>query len=736
MESVKKTIQYPTAALQSSELVALDKAFDETAVYVNVGAWKQAADALECAIPRALRISAFDRLSQLIGQFPAQAIADRPWLTYAGGVALSDAHDPRAPALLDLTYESFDRASDARGKLLAAAARVDGQIRSRRTHAGLETWIECLEKAHSQFAFEGDIETELRASSALLAGLLYFQPDSSVIESLAQRTLTLARMSEIANDTLTAATYLLGFAELTQRADVFAQANSLASAAVQSEAASAMRIGEWLSEFALITTFQCSRSNVADDALTTAIDRATRWVDEHSLHNLAFKIDRVRYELLRIQYKPEEATAVLTASEASIPPQNLIDWLTYFYKRSELCVVLHQPDDAIRFSESARQLCEETGTSRSRRSTYIAMHAMALAQAERFEESIARYDELIGDAAPKHRPIFESVSRCLQAHLAWDRDRQHALQLLRDGLAQQRSFGSKRLFWYSPNLAATTLDRALANGIEPDFVRSVIATRELAPPQHASAAWPWTLRIRALGGFSIELNETSVAFEGKAQRRPLELLKALVIGGRDGIAVEALLQRLFPSTEHEDPKGSFEVSLYRLRKLLGGNAAIRFQCGKLSLDPALIWIDLTHFENACDALLRADNIERLLVDADNAFRLFDGPLFGDDCPAFARARRDGVRRRAEQLVEKAALAYEQHTRYDEAIVWWDRGLRIEPLSEAFYRGLMRCHAASGNASGALAHFRRCAEVLANMLAIAPSAETEQLRAKIHRSASA
>ena len=54
-----------------------------------------------------------------------------------------------------------------------------------------------------------------------------------------------------------------------------------------------------------------------------------------------------------------------------------------------------------------------------------------------------------------------------------------------------------------PDLAARLLEFALEHGIEPDYARTLIEKNALAAPPDAGPAWPFRLRVRALGGFEL-----------------------------------------------------------------------------------------------------------------------------------------------------------------------------------------------------------------------------------------
>ena len=67
-----------------------------------------------------------------------------------------------------------------------------------------------------------------------------------------------------------------------------------------------------------------------------------------------------------------------------------------------------------------------------------------------------------------------------------------------------------------------------------------------------------------------------LAFRGKAQKKPLELLKALVALGGEGVETGRLAAILWPEAAGDAAKVSFDSTLYRLRKLLEQDARSRW----------------------------------------------------------------------------------------------------------------------------------------------------------------
>jgi DNA-binding SARP family transcriptional activator len=179
----------------------------------------------------------------------------------------------------------------------------------------------------------------------------------------------------------------------------------------------------------------------------------------------------------------------------------------------------------------------------------------------------------------------------------------------------------------------------------------LIERNEVTPDpswRHAEA-WPWPLRIYTLGRFSVVKNGAPLRFSGKAQRKPLELLKALIaFGGRD-VAEARLADALWSEAEGDAAAQALATTLFRLRKLVG-EQAIRRQDSRLTLDPRYCWVDCWAFERISndalgDALLRRARLEKL----------HQGPfLEGDDDAAWAQPMRDRLKAKLTRSLGAAA----------------------------------------------------------------------------------
>ena len=106
------------------------------------------------------------------------------------------------------------------------------------------------------------------------------------------------------------------------------------------------------------------------------------------------------------------------------------------------------------------------------------------------------------------------------------------------------------------------------------------------------------LQIYTLGRFSVARGAEPIRFARKTQRRPLQLLKVLVALGGRAIGTDRLGMALWPESEGDMAYNAFEITLHRLRRLIGVDRALVLRDGLLTLDNRRCWVDVWAFEQA------------------------------------------------------------------------------------------------------------------------------------------
>jgi DNA-binding SARP family transcriptional activator len=295
--------------------------------------------------------------------------------------------------------------------------------------------------------------------------------------------------------------------------------------------------------------------------------------------------------------------------------------------------------------------------------------------------------------------------------------------------------------WWPPMMSRLCA-AALEAGIEPDYVRRLVAARELAPPEGAAPdAWPWPLRIHALGAFRVLRDGEPLRFATKAQKKPLELMKALVALGGEGVDSSRLAAILWPDAGGDAAKVSFDSTLYRLRKLIGLEAALVLNEGKLSLDPRHCWVDVDQFDRAArdaDAVAQdaAATPERVAGAAARLRDAYPGHfLAGDEDQGWLMPMRDRLRAKLVRTALALGRRLQAAGRAHEAAELYERTLELDNLAEELYRQLMLSQRDLGEHAAALRTYRRCRELLSVVLGTKPAPETEAVRRSLDLQAS-
>lgn len=284
--------------------------------------------------------------------------------------------------------------------------------------------------------------------------------------------------------------------------------------------------------------------------------------------------------------------------------------------------------------------------------------------------------------------------------------------LIRQIMERARAYNWRGIATLLVPIVARICSEAMRLGIEVEFARKLVRDKRLPAPSPFVPDWPWPVRIHALGGLRVVVDERPLVFGVRAQRKPLDLVKAIVAHGPAPIDTTVVLDALWPDAEGAAARASLDMTVMRLRKLLGRDDALTLDAGRIAFDPGCVWVDAHAF-------------------ASGASEHYSGPLFGNDAiaPWWASARE----RLHQQFLRRAlerGRDLEAERRFADALTLYEAGLAQDPLAEELYQGAIRCHVAQGRQADAMRVFRRCREQLAIVLSVRPSAGTLALVADL------
>lgn len=234
-----------------------------------------------------------------------------------------------------------------------------------------------------------------------------------------------------------------------------------------------------------------------------------------------------------------------------------------------------------------------------------------------------------------------------------------------------------------------------------------------------------SFQVFVLGRFQVIKDGTPLRFSRRAQRKPLELLQALIAHGGVEVGANTLTDALWPDSEGDAAYHALESALYRLRQLLGSSSAVLMAGGKLTLDRRQFWVDMWAFESEVQA--GHEDLAAAAGRLDRIRKLYVGHFLAQEAEKpWALEKRQIMRAKFVHAIRDIARQYETRGLWQEAAGVYQAGIEVESLAEDLHRGLMICHRELGDHVAAVQAFRRCSELLTEVLGVPPSAKTRAL----------
>jgi DNA-binding SARP family transcriptional activator len=423
----------------------------------------------------------------------------------------------------------------------------------------------------------------------------------------------------------------------------------------------------------------------------------------------------------------------------------------YYYLASWHAASRHDLAAALEFATTGLEFAE-----RIEAPFHMAVNALGAAEIhhelKNHVASVRLYKRAWHIAREMNSPALLFMCNLVAAQFALDRRKDaKGIGALHKAMAIGRQQGYLNMYWWRPDVMARLCAKALERGIEVGYVRDLIRKRNLNPPFAKGGpggiwmdSWPWPLRIFALGQFRIERDGKPLRSPGKVQKKPLEMLKALIaFGGRD-VPGEQIATALWPDADGDAAYKAFGITLIRLRELLGVKDAVHLSEGNVTLDQRYFWIDTWAFEHMLESsgfgvqsselnakrqsAIGNRKSEMDLSMLEKAIKLYKGPFLGAESATWSISLRERLRDKFLRSVETVGLHWEERTEWDKAIGCYKKGLEADDLIEELYRRIIICHQRLGRNAEALSAYNRCKKTLTSY-GIELSSETRALLKK-------
>ena len=631
-KDVRRRLQRAAAALAAQA----GRTDDALTLYRDSHDWDEMARLIESEGPTMLEQGRGESLRHWIEDLPPELLERYPWAVYWSAASQAQIAPREARLAYEKAFELFRAREDTGGEgmVLAAAGAMDAILYELDDLSLLDRWIAVLDSAVAAGARVGSPAVEARVASSMVFALTLRQPQRRDIEQWVERALSCARHAaepdlQMSVGLLCALTLM--WTGLFSRAEQLIEHARRAAAAGGASPFARITLKNVETMYCMLTAQYAPGLEAMREGLEVA--RAT------GVHTWTFQLLVHGYGAALGAGDLDRAAGIAAEVAPLAPHAGRLSQVFQHHFQAWEAMLRKDLMRALQMEKAAVRLAVEVGCPYFEALCRLAL-AQVLLECGDQRKCIAQLQRVraLARAIPNRYLEFTCLLGFADMALAHGRPRP-GLRALRLGLEIGRQYGYQHFLWWWPAAMSRVCARALEEGIEVDYVRTLIRSRGLLP-EGPSEAWPWMFRMYTLGTFRIERHGEVLAGTGKAQRRPLELLKLLIANGGEKVSESRIVDALWPRIDGDSAHRSFTSTLHRLRKLLGEDRAIALHEGKLTLDRRYVWVDAWAFDALAARLERAGNPTQYEKLAERMLALYRGPFMADDpdCAWYLPAR--------------------------------------------------------------------------------------------------
>ncbi len=421
-----------------------------------------------------------------------------------------------------------------------------------------------------------------------------------------------------------------------------------------------------------------------------------------------------------------EAGQLLEQMAVGLETSRLFDRFYYYHDSAWRFMMMGDISKAAAYQEQANELAAKTGFPINASDSHFSMAIISNAQgnhkkAREHSAALHKVSFRMGSALVKYKALL------VDALIAFGAGNENeGLRQLRDALVLGKERGFIFFRWWLPEMMTRLCMKALEAGIETDYVKNLIRTCNLVPddpPLHLEN-WPWPLKIRALGEFRVLRDDKPLRYSRKAPKKPLELLRVIIALSGKNLSEERLTDLIWPDAEGDSGRRSLNVTLVRLRELLGVRDALQVNEGMISLNDRIVWTDVWAFERLIRAA-EAESVSPSHYFLEKAIAIYHGHFLAEESGSWAISPRERLRELLFHAIESLGRYWEQNREWQKAIEVYRKGIQADDLIEKCYIRLMSCLLKTGSHAEALSVYRRLKKTL-DGYSVEPSAEARDL----------
>lgn len=709
-----------------------------------------------------------------LSRLPETYRENDPWILYWSGICRVPFDPAEGRRYLERAFKKFSNQRNETGMLLAWSNIVETFLYEFTDFTPLDSWIAWLDRHHRTKPAYPNSDVQAVVMTSMATALVWRQLQRRDIKSWVERAV---RSAEVIHDiNLQLRAYTLAIQYYAWIGDLGTGArfvNRMKRLAESSQASPLARITWKWSEGVWLTLAE----SVPDRVLLT-VSEGLHIAEASGMHifDMGIFLNGVyasfnKGDLTKTKEYLDHANALLHPERSSA-------LATYYFVSGFYGLLTNDLSRASKDAEQSLSISMATGVPCGEFLCRL-LSARVAFETEPHSDAMRHIHKAKRLARQIKSTYMEFVSLLTEAYFTMQNESKRGdttekgaafISLLRRAMKIGREQGYKTLlFIWSPEILSRLCSAALRSGIEVGYVLSLIRELRLPPStlSHDLDAWPWPVKARTFGRFELAKDGKPVQFSGKVQRKPLDLLKVLIaFGGRD-VSEERIIDALWPEAPGDLAHKSFEMTLQRLRRLIGIDKVLRLQDGLLTLDDRLCWVDTWAFERMFERLefggseepglpspcpltaKKGDKARRksasiqswktsilgnpqsAMEHREKVISLYRGHFLpADSRQPWSVITRERLRSKFLHLVTKTGEQYEQDGEWKKAVVCFEQGLEKDAVCEEFYQHLMLCHNALGHRAEAVNTYQRCRAVLRDRLGLDPSSRTEELHSSV------
>ena len=640
------------------------------ALYRDSHDWDAMAGVVERSAQALLAHGRGETVARWVEELPPETQLKHPWTVYWAASSRAQVAPREARVLYEKAFDLFRAQGDAKGVVLSCSGAMDAILYELDDFSLLDRWIPVLDQALAPL---DSSELEARVACSMFVSLTLRQPQRRDIGDWIERAL---RAADAASDVnLKISTNLLVALTLVWTG-LFARASELIHAMRRHAAAPGV------STFSLLTlrTLEAMHGMLTADA--EACDKAMRdgleLARATGVNTWSFQLLAYGYGGALAHHDLRRAAALAKQLEPHAAGAGRFNLCLYRHFQAWEAILRNDVMAALQHEKAALRMAVEVGCPFFEVLCRLAL-AEILAECRDERKCVTQLHALRSIVRGIDNAHLEFTCLIGFAQIALEHGRTRpGLSALRRGLELGRQYGYTHFLWWRSSAVARVLGHALQAAIEPDYVRSLIKRRRLAPEGGLAGTWPWQYKVQTLGGFRLLRHDEPMPATGKAQRRPLDLLKLLIAYGGEQVPEHRITDALWPRIDGDSAHRSFTSALHRLRKLLGEERAVVLHEGRVTLDRRYFSVDAWDFDALAAEIENAADTHALEKRALRVLELYRGPfLAGEEAP-WQIAPRERLRARLGRVTASVVRRWREGGESGRASAYYEKCLEIDP----------------------------------------------------------